>query len=131
MDSNQIFRSCCTSNDLQVVKENAIRCKDINSRDRLTGRTALHNAAFFGCFDVVKYLVLELKMDPNVKDWQGDLPIHDAIRFGYDNIVRFLGKRGRTNTTLKNLLGENPIDTAISYSNHGLIKHLPVSRERL
>ena len=57
-------------------------------------------------------LVNEMKMNPDIKDKQGDLPIHDAIRFNHLDVVQFLSTH--TNSRIRNMLGEKPVDTAIS-----------------
>ena len=47
---------------------NALECDNVHAQDPLTGRNALHNAAFFGHLNVVQFLVNEMKMNPDIKD---------------------------------------------------------------
>ena len=102
---------------------NALDCDNVHAQDPLTGRNALHNAAFFGHLNVVQFLVNEMKMNPDIKDKQGDLPIHDAIRFNHLDVVQFLGTH--TNSRIRNMLDEKPVDTAISYGNIKMVKYIP------
>ena len=56
------------------------------------GRTALHLAAAEGHFDLVKYLVERVKVNPRPKDRWNSIPYNDAIRSNNIEVIEYLRK---------------------------------------
>jgi ankyrin repeat protein len=57
-------------------------------------RTALHLGASEGKLEIVQFLILEGKTDPNCADRWGGTPLDDAARHGHTEIVAFLKAHG-------------------------------------
>lgn len=90
--------------------------KDIN------GNTALHTAASYGDYYIVK-LLIEYGADVNAVNIQGNTPIHVAAMYGTTNIVNLLlGNGGDVNTC--NYNGETPLFIAIKNNNYTMANSL-------
>jgi len=101
-EASDHFREHAMHGSLERMKSYAPKA-DFNSVDKGSGRSALHKAAFWGHMHVVKYLIEECNVNPNLQDVEGDTALHDAARFGHLDIVKYLVPR--TNLTLKNKEG--------------------------
>merc|ERR1712151_582705 len=93
---------------------------DVHSVDEDSGRSALHKGAFWGHLHVVKYLIDDCGLDPNVQDKSGDTALHDAVRFGHMEIVKFLAPI--TNLGLQNGDGLNPQSIAFQMNKHDIVE---------
>ena len=86
------FHICCR-NTRKFVK---IICDtytvDYNSPN-INGDTGLHIAAGSNNFDIIKFLLLKLKCDPNLRDNEDDFPLHIACRKGNLKTVKIIGQR--------------------------------------
>ena len=71
------------------------------------GKTLLHYAAKNGYFEVVRYLVEEIKIDTQVKDKQGETAIFLAARETQEDIFKYL-KKVTNSAEESNLQGETP-----------------------
>jgi hypothetical protein len=88
---------------------------DVHQLEGTSGRSALHKAAFWGHDDMVRYLLTECRLDPNVQDDDGDTALHDAARFGHRQVVLYL-LDGRSDTTLRNKLGQTAAEVATAHN---------------
>jgi len=101
---------------------------DVHAVERASGRTALHKAAFWGHEAVVAYLLGTCKIDPSVKDYNGDTALHDACRFGgkdtphYKAVEELL--KGGANPSIKNNAGQTCLDVAKEYQKEMIVKIL-------
>ncbi|XP_058724846.1 potassium channel AKT6-like isoform X2 [Vicia villosa] len=66
---------------------------DPNEIDNKTGKTALHTAASKGC-DHCVVLLLEFGADPNVKDFDGNIPLGEAIMGNHESVTKLLVDNG-------------------------------------
>jgi hypothetical protein len=80
------FRAAAMHGSFGLVQELAKQGADVHGKERSSGRTALHKAAFWGHDLTVEFLLKECKLDPNVVDYNGDTALHDAVRFGHVNV---------------------------------------------
>lgn len=87
---------------------------DVHALEPISGRSALHKAAFWGHIETVEYLIGECKVDADVQDYSGDTALHDAARFGHSDIVALLLKAG-ADPTITNHKGQNVSDLAKEY----------------
>jgi ankyrin repeat protein len=85
---------------------------DVNSTEALSGRTALHKAAYFGHAHVIDFLLDQMGIQVNAQDADGDTALHDAARFGHLAVVEALLSKGGADKTLTNHDGKTPIDLA-------------------
>jgi ankyrin repeat protein len=77
----------------------------LNAED---GNTVLHLAAEKNMTDVVKYIVEEQHMNPNVVNGNNDTPLHVAVKKGAPELVEVL-INGGANVNSMNRDGDNPI----------------------
>ena len=75
-------------NKIRDIRKWVAKGGDINFRD-YDHRTALHMAANFGNFEIVKYLVFH-GAQVNAKDRFNNTPIDEAREWGYNDIVEFM-----------------------------------------
>jgi len=87
------------------------RALDVNAPEDVTGRTALHKAAFWGHTHVVSQLTHDWFASVSQPDFAGDTPLHDAARFGHVAIVRILLSVG-ANCGAMNKDGSTPLALA-------------------
>lgn len=99
---------------------------DADAVDTTTGRSALHNAVFFGHGNVVKYLLRELHVNANVADHQGDTPLHDAARFGLNEIVSDLLAAGAI-PNARNRQGKTAAEVALCSGKHMTVSLIPTA----
>jgi cytochrome c peroxidase len=91
---------------------------NVHATEPNSGRSALHKAAFWGHGHLMEWLLVELKMDPNVQDYAGDTALHDACRFGHDAVVKALLEKG-ADKSIKNKDGKTAADVAKDYGKTG------------
>merc|ERR1712195_277267 len=88
---------------------------DVHSLEKSSGRSALHKAAFWGHTHILKFLVSDCKIDPNVQDMYGDTAMHDAAKLGHLSCVDALLSSPRTKKKKKVHAGETASDIAAAY----------------
>lgn len=54
------------------------------------GNKPIHLAALYGHLEIVKYLVQDMKCDPNIPNLDGHRCIHAVVRNGYLEILKYL-----------------------------------------
>lgn len=113
------FREQAMHGSVGLMKRYADKA-DVHEAEAVSGRTALHKAAFWGHDAATAYL-LELGLKTDVQDYNGDTALHDAARFGHAKVCEHLLKAGAS-TTIKNKLGQTPYDTAVAYGYPKLLK---------
>ena len=99
---------------MQELLENSNKNGDVvnvNSTEALSGRTALHKAAFFGHGHVIEFLLEQDGILIDVIDADGDTALHDASRFGHVRVVEALLAKG-VDKTLVNKDGKTALDLA-------------------
>jgi ankyrin repeat protein len=106
--ANKDFRDLAMHGSVERMKE--IKDADVNSAEALSGRTALHKAAFFGHAHVIGFL-LEQGASVNVTDADGDTALHDAARLGHIKVVEALVSAG-ADKNLVNKEGKTASDLA-------------------
>ena len=112
------FRESAMHGSVGIMKRLA-DAADVHEAEASSGRTALHKAAFWGHIEAVRYLVEDVKLDPNTQDDLGDTALHDAARFGHLEVAEQLVKAG-TDLTLTNAAGHNPLALAKEYGKQDL-----------
>jgi hypothetical protein len=110
----KLFRDMCMHGNLIRMKEIG-GSPDPNSKEAFTLRTPLHKASYFGHDHVVQYL-LELGVDANVQDVEGDTPLHDACKLNHVKVIDLLSKAGGK-MHLKNNKGQTPANLLQSHRN--------------
>lgn len=79
-------------NSLEILRYLIAKGGDVNAKTK-TQKKTIHFAAESGQLDILKYLIKELKMDPNEATNDGQQPIHYASSNGHLNIVKVRSKR--------------------------------------
>ena len=102
------FRDFAMHGSVERMKE--LSAANVNSTEALSGRTAMHKAAFFGHANVIAYL-LELGATIDAQDADGDTALHDAAQFGHIAVVDAL-LAGGADKTLINKEGKTAADLA-------------------
>ena len=88
------------------------------------GNTALHLACTFGCLEVVKYLVNEIKLNLNILNLDDQTCFHLASGHGYIAIVEFLINYSTANIILPDKKGQTPLIIACQYGHLNVYKYL-------
>ncbi len=121
------FRAAAMHGSVGVCQELRRKGADVQEREKSSGRTALHKAAFWGHEAAVNYLVNDCKLDLNVTDYNGDTALHDATRFGHQQVlvnwplyllpfeVVQIILNARPDVTIKNRDGKDPLALAYQY----------------
>ncbi|WP_164503859.1 ankyrin repeat domain-containing protein [Rickettsiales endosymbiont of Stachyamoeba lipophora] len=74
-------------------------------------RTALHKAAYYGKFEVVRVLTTAPKhIDVNIQDNDGWTALHYAVKKGHTEIAKYLVQHSKANINLKNHKGKIAFD---------------------
>jgi ankyrin len=84
-----MMESACEAGSVEKVRWLVERGADVSEVITPNGFTALHIAATFGQFAVVKCL-LQLKATPNVVQQSGASPLHFATQKGHNDVVELL-----------------------------------------
>lgn len=90
--------------ELIIAQLKDLDCANLRDRD---GRTLLINAAFYGCYEIVKYLV-NCDMDINATDNRGLSALHAAVQENHIEIVELLLQKG-ANVNIQNAFGNTPL----------------------
>lgn len=120
--ASEEFREAAMHGSLGLMRRHA-ETADIHEVERNSGRNALHKAAFWGHIEAVRYLVQELKIDPNVQDMLGDTALHDAARFGHEEVVQILLDVG-TDLSIQNSAGMDPQALANEYGKDNVAQRI-------
>ncbi len=97
---------------------------NVNSTEALSGRTALHKAAYFGHAHVIDFLLDQVGINVNAQDADGDTALHDAARFGHLAVVETLLSKGGAEKTVTNRDGKTAIDLARSAEKDAVVAAL-------
>lgn len=111
--TSEDFRAAAMHGNFNLVKQLASKA-NVHALETNSGRSALHKAAFWGHTETVDFLALQLRLNPDQQDFNGDSPLHDAARFGHAQVVQLLLKAG-SNKTLRNKAGKTAEDLAKEY----------------
>jgi hypothetical protein len=84
---------------------------NLHERDDL-GSSVLHEAAAYGCLEIMKWLLENSDIDPNLQNSEGETPLHYAALYGHLGIVRLLLKFG-ADPNIQNHEGKIPLNQAI------------------
>ncbi|MBX9831134.1 ankyrin repeat domain-containing protein [Candidatus Babeliales bacterium] len=107
---------------LQAVKNNDIlelkrilqepSMVDLEDREEVFGKTALHIASQF-CLTEIVELLLNAGALVNVQDKSGNTPLHYAAGWGFVEIVALLVEKGQACQDITNLKRETPVMLAV------------------
>ncbi|KAK5052009.1 hypothetical protein LTR84_002813 [Exophiala bonariae] len=87
------------------------RLKDYRSGyERLS---LLARAASAGCYETAKFLLEEVRIDPNMTAYNGTSALHSAAQSGYEKLVRLLLEHDMTDVNLKDKSGWTPLMSAL------------------
>ncbi len=89
-----------------------------------SGRTPLHCAAENGYLGIVKYLIEEKGVNPNVKDISGLTPLHFAAGSGSLEIVKYLVEKRGANVSVESNNEQTPLHFAAGNGHLGIVKYL-------
>jgi ankyrin repeat protein len=89
MGHSELFQACY-ENNLSRVKELLDHGADPNLQEPHYGWTALIRAAYRGCTDIVRLLLLDRRTDPNLQDYDGCTALMFASIHGHIDAVRLL-----------------------------------------
>lgn len=102
-----LFFIACTKGDLEgakkLVEEKKVNLKVTDGLDR----SALHHA---GHVDIIKWLAIECKMDPNTPDISGFTPLHWACMRGRLDVVKWLVTEAKADLYCKDKQGRAPLE---------------------
>lgn len=107
------FRELCMHGSLEPARKLSTQC-NVHALEATSNRSALHKAAFWGHNELVRFLVTECRIDPNIQDTNGDLALHDAARFGHETVARHL-LAGGSNPAVRNRDGKTPLELAVQH----------------
>ena len=77
-----------------------------NSKDFITGYTALHWAAKQGNLGLIKILAENCNLKVNVRSYGGYTPLHLACQFGQQEVFDILAKEYGADATLRDYSGK-------------------------
>jgi len=123
------FRELAMHGSVLPARKIAGQC-DMHQLEHTSGRSALHKAAFWGHNDMVRYLVKECKLSPNVRDNYGDTPLHDAAKFGHTKVVEIL-LEGGADKSIKNNEGKDALSLAQGHGKHVIVELLKKTHSKL
>jgi len=123
------FLEAAMHGSLSVVKKFS-KVADVHVVEKSSGRTALHKAAFWGHDGTVAFLVNELRLDVNARDFNGDTPLHDAVRFGHVKVAEIL-LNGKSDPLIKNRDGDDVLGVAKKYHQSDALVGLVRSKSKL
>jgi Peroxidase/Ankyrin repeats (3 copies) len=114
----------------EIMLQGSSNGVNVNSRERHSGRTAAHKAAFFGHATVITYLAdltggtnASGVVDWNATDADGETPLHDAARFGHLDVITALLQAG-ADPTIPNKRGQLAVDVAASNEKSAVVQLL-------
>jgi hypothetical protein len=113
------FRDHAMHGSIEHCKNAVEKGADIHSREKNSGRTALHKASYWNHIHMMDWMLKELKIDPNVQDYNGDIALHDAAMFGHVDVAQALIAAG-SDKSIKNRDGRTPLDVAVAYEKPAL-----------
>jgi ankyrin repeat protein len=107
----------------KVVELSAVA--DTHAAEPGSGRTALHKAAFWGHDKTVDFLLKDknCRLNPDVKDYEGDTALNDAVRFGHLEVARVLLANGASKA-VRNDKGQDALAIAKEYRKPAMVKLL-------
>ena len=106
------LREHCMHGSLEHAQMCLKRGADPTRLEANSGRSALHNAAFWGHDHIVPWL-LTLKVPVNAVDYNGDTALHDAARFGHDKCIDALLGAAGVDVSVVNKEGKTAHDVAV------------------
>eukprot|EP00658_Telonema_sp_P-2_P085398 TRINITY_DN972_c0_g1_i2.p1 TRINITY_DN972_c0_g1~~TRINITY_DN972_c0_g1_i2.p1 ORF type:complete len:165 (+),score=52.32 TRINITY_DN972_c0_g1_i2:166-660(+) len=112
---SSLFRECCMHGYEEKLRNLATQA-DVHGADRSSGRTAVHKAAFWGHDHILRFLLNELKIDPNMQDSLGDTALHDAAQFGHQKCIDALLAAPLIKVGIKNAAGKTAADVAAAFN---------------
>ena len=89
-----------------------------------SGLTPLHIASYMGRLRIIKTLVVELHVDPNIKSVSGWTPLHFACKKGDLKVVEWLVNKVECNPNMKDMEGLSPLTVAFNYECLSVVRYL-------
>ncbi|OTA99657.1 hypothetical protein M426DRAFT_27331 [Hypoxylon sp. CI-4A] len=121
---------------LRAIDQNSLECVrllvdhgvDYRFKDFL-GRGILHACAINSRSMVLRYLLKELDLDPNIQGDGGETPLHDAVERNSDAVARILLEYG-ARTDVEDKTGRTPLRKARDLKRNRLFSLLKKAREK-
>lgn len=88
----------------------------------LTGKSIIHYVAKQGSVDLMKHLVKNYRIDPNLPNKYLSRPIHFAVVFGHMNLFSFLVDDLKVKLNEKNILGYTALRESVFYNRIPMVK---------
>lgn len=79
-----------------------------------TGQTCLHYAVSKNSYEIVDYLLEEMKASTRIKDKKGQLPLHRAAAIGSETMVQMLVQTGKSPLNTTDSFGLSPLHHALA-----------------
>lgn len=108
------FRDHSMHGSIEHCKAAVEKGADVHSREKNSGRTALHKACYWNHTHMMDWMLKDLKINTNVQDYNGDTALHDASMFGHKKVVEALLEAG-CDRSIKNKEGMTAADVALAY----------------
>ena len=123
------FREACMHGVVDIMP--LAKDVDLDAGDAGTGRAAIHKAAYWGHAHTTRTLTQDLRVNPNVRDIEGDTALHDAARFGHVEVVKLLLATPGIQVGIKNNKGLTALALAEDYGKPEVAAMLRAKGSRL
>lgn len=109
------LRHSAASGDLEEVIQLMLQVENMNSQGTQQ-RTALHWVARLNHVDVVKVLLANEGINPNVQDENGNTALHLAVRYNNLEIIEMLSQNTKVDSSLPNNDGNTVLCLAVQHN---------------
>lgn len=109
------FHIAASTGNLDIIKAMATHnpSPDPNLQTS-TGQTCLHYAVSKNSYQIVEYLLKEMKASTRIKDKKNQLPLHRAAAIGSEKMVQMLVETGKSPLNMTDSFGLSPLHHALA-----------------
>lgn len=92
--------------------------------NRYYGNTAIHFAAEYNCFDILKYFLDNRKGDVNVENDVQQTPLFSAVENRHHTVVKYLIEEKGANVNKVDYMGDTLLDKAVNEDDYVMLRYL-------